>query len=243
MQHKHNPAPPPAIDERIASALGSADRSAAELTALIADAEAAAADADATAERERTAALDPAKLVDTTRAGAALAAANLTRDRMRAAIPRLQQLREQARSREYAARWALKLAEVEKQRDAVAAMLRDRYPALVGEIVAIMQHIAEADAAVHQINSSAPAGAKRLETVERHVRGALVQPDVWIAEQLRLPQLDRKGGPLLAWPPQHQVSVAAAGIAAVCAQAAGGYHPGANWQEVREKEEQRRRVL
>ena len=48
-------------------------------------------------------------------------------------------LREQTRRREYAASWALQFAEVEKQRDAAAALLRDRYQPLVDELVTIMQ--------------------------------------------------------------------------------------------------------
>jgi hypothetical protein len=39
--------------------------------------------------------------------------------------------------------------------------------------------------------------------VEREARGALLQPDVVIASELRLPVFDRHGdGPLYAWPPQ-----------------------------------------
>ena len=68
-----------------------------------------------------------------------------------------------------------------------------------------------------------------------------MQPDVWIAETLRLPHLDRKGGPVLAWPPGDQASAAAAAAVAVAAQAGNYFHPGAHWQDFREKEEERRR--
>jgi len=239
MQQKHTPAPAPAIDERIASALGASNMSSADLSALINAAEAAAADADAAAERERANALDPARVVDAAAVGSALTAANLTRDRMRAAIPRLQQLHDQARSREYAARWALQCAEAERQRDAAAAMLRDRYPALVGEIVTIMRHLAAADAAV---NRGAPDCARRLESVERHVRGELFQPDVSTPEQLRLPVLDRRGGPVFAWPPAHQVSAAAATAAAVAQHvAASTFHPGGSWQDFPDEQDRLRR--
>jgi len=127
MQQTHTHAPKPAIDERIASALGASDMSSADLAALIAEAEQAAADADAAAERERASALDPARVVDAAAAGAALAAANLTRDRMQAAIPRLREQLAITESREYQAEWAIKRAQVEEQRDKAADLLRDHY--------------------------------------------------------------------------------------------------------------------
>jgi hypothetical protein len=44
---------------------------------------------------------------------------------------------------------------------------------------------------------------RRLLKVELTARGVggLLQPDVWIAETLRLPAFSRKTGPVLAWPP------------------------------------------
>ena len=55
-----------------------------------------------------------------------------------------------------------------------------------------------------RINGSAPPGEhRRLRKVELTARGVegLLQPDVWIAEMLRLPIFWRDSGPIYAWPP------------------------------------------
>ena len=101
MQHKQNPAPP-SLEERIASALSASDMSSEDLASLIREANTAAAEADETAEQLSQTALDPGKVIDTAATGAALAAANITRDRLRAAHPRLLKLLSEARSCEYA---------------------------------------------------------------------------------------------------------------------------------------------
>ena len=46
--------------------------------------------------------LDPATVIDAAKVGASVATAELTRDRLRAALPRLQERLKQAREREYA---------------------------------------------------------------------------------------------------------------------------------------------
>jgi len=145
-----------------------------------------------------------------------------------------------ALEREYQADWVLQRNEVEKFRDSVAGLFKEQYPILASNIVQIMMHICQADAAVRQLNAKAPPGARHLETVEVSVRGRLTQPDVWISETLKLPALDRQAGPVYLWPTQKQVSAAATSLAVACAMAAGPAHPGADWHTVRDEEEQRR---
>jgi hypothetical protein len=64
--------------------------------------------------------------------------------------------------------------------------------------------MAECDRECSRINGLAPDGEHgRLLKVELTARGVkgLMQPDVWIAEMLRLPFFWRDSGPIYAWPP------------------------------------------
>jgi hypothetical protein len=92
------------LEERIAATLASDAIKAAAIATLISEAEAAAADADAAAKQAHEAALDPTVVVDTAKVGAVVASATLTRDHLRAALPRLQEQlkRTREREREYA---------------------------------------------------------------------------------------------------------------------------------------------
>ena len=98
------------------------------IAALIPEVEAAAQEADETATKTREEALDPATVIDAAKVGASVATAELTRDRLRAALPRLQEQLKQAREREYADCWLNDYAAVKARRDAVAQQLRERYP-------------------------------------------------------------------------------------------------------------------
>jgi hypothetical protein len=105
---------------------------------------------------------------------------------------------------EYAARWEPDFKRVEAQRDALAAEMRDAYPAAVAQLADIFQRAAECDRECSRINGSAPDGERRrLRGVELAARGVegLLQPDVYLAETLRLPFFWRDSGPIYAWPP------------------------------------------
>ena len=79
----------PSLEEHIATALTATDITSSDLAALIAEVEAAAQAADENAAKARAAALDPAVVIDTAKVGAAVVTAELTRDRLQAALPRL----------------------------------------------------------------------------------------------------------------------------------------------------------
>ena len=194
----------PTLEERIASTLGSDAIKSAAIASLIAEVETAAADADAVAKQAHEAALDPSVVVDAAKVGATVASATLTRDRLHAALPRLQTRHKEKQEEEYVERWREDYAQVKAQRDQVAEMLRERYPLLVNELAALMACITPLDAEITRVNSSAPYGDyPRLRTVELTARNLerLEQPNVSIPLELRLPYLDRKDGPLHAWPP------------------------------------------
>jgi hypothetical protein len=195
----------PTLEQRIAAALTSTDITSSDLATLIAEVEAAAQAAADNATKTREEALDPATVIDAAKVGASLATAELTRDRLRAALPRLQEQLKQAREREYAECWLNDYAAVKARRDAVAQQLRERYPQLAEELVALMTSIAATDNEVDRINVAAPYGDyPRLRGVELTARGLdrLLQPDISITQELRLPNFTRGAGePLLAYPP------------------------------------------
>jgi len=202
----------PTIERRIAGMLSAADAKSDAIAALIIEVEVAAQEADATAIKTREEALDPATVIDAAKVGASLATAELTRDRLRAALPRLQRQLKQAREREYAECWLNDYAAVKARRDAVAQQLRERYPQLVEELVPLMASIAATDKEVERINVAAPYGDyPRLRGVELTARGLdhLLQPDISIVQELRLPCFDRAPGmPLMAYPlPQPNFAV------------------------------------
>jgi hypothetical protein len=72
------------------------------------------------------------------------------------------------------------------------------------QLVSLFQRMAECDRECSRVDLSAPTGdSRRLRGVEKTARGVdiLWQPDVWIAEMLRLPFFWRDKGPIYAWPP------------------------------------------
>jgi hypothetical protein len=105
---------------------------------------------------------------------------------------------------EYFARWEPDFKTVEATRDELAAEMREVYPAAVAQLVDLFHRMTACDRECSRINGLAPPGEhRRLRQVELTARGVdrLLQPDVWIAETLRLPVFPRDTGPILAWPP------------------------------------------
>ena len=192
------------IEQRIAAMLSATDAKSDAIASLIDEVETAAREADETATKAREQALDPAVVVDVVKVGAAVASATLARDRLQAALPRLQQQLKEAREQEYTGQWREDYAAVKAKRDELVAELRERYPQLVDEMVDLMTRMAATDRAVDRVNSAAPYGDHpRLRSVELAARGVdrLTQPDISIPQELRLPNLHPSSGRLFAWPP------------------------------------------
>jgi hypothetical protein len=203
---------PSTLESRIATALTATDIKSSNLATLIAETEAAITTADKTAEEERTKALDPIASPDATKAREAMQAAEFSRDRLRTVLPRLQAKHKEMREQEHAAVWTADYAAVKAKRDAAAEQLRERYPTIVAELVALMADIAATDKEVDRINVAAPYGDyPRLRGVELTARGLdhLLQPDISIVQELRLPCFDPAPGmPLMAYPlPQPNFAV------------------------------------
>jgi hypothetical protein len=191
------------LEERIATAL-SEDIASAHVEALITETEAAIAAADAAAEEERVKALDPIASPDPAKARAAMQDAAFTCERLRNVLPRLHARLKQVVAAEYAAKWEPEYEQVKAVRDALAAEMREVYPRVTEQLVSLFQRMAECDRECSRVDLSAPTGdSRRLRGVEKTARGVdiLWQPDVWIAEMLRLPYFTRNNGQIYAWPP------------------------------------------
>jgi hypothetical protein len=192
------------LEQRISAAL-SEDIASADVATLITDTEAAIAAADAAADAERVKALDPIASPDPAKARAALEDASFTRERLRTVLPRLQTRLKQVVAADYAAKWEPEFKRVEALRDDLAAEMREVYPAVVALLTDLFRRMAECDRECSRVAGTAPPGDnRRLLKVELTARGVkgLLQPDVWIALELRLPYFTRDSGPIYAWPPR-----------------------------------------
>ena len=235
----------PTIESRIAGMLSAADAKSDAIAALITEVEVAAQEADATATKTREEALDPATVIDAAKVGASVATAELTRDRLRAALPRLQEQLKQAREREYAECWLNDYAAVKARRDAVAQQLRERYPQLVEELVTLMTSIAATDKEVDRINVAAPYGDyPRLRGVELTARGLdrlHAARHFHPARAAACRTSTRDDGPLLAYPPPRADLGRRAHVAADILRA-GGIGARNGWKRDRRRREENARL-
>jgi hypothetical protein len=224
----------PTLESKIAAALGAAD--------------AAAQAAAQAADEARAAALDPATVIDATEVGAAVATATLVRDRLQAALLRLRGKDRERVDAEHVAAWREDYAKVKEKRDAMAERLRERYPVIVEELVALMTNIAGVDKEVTSINARAPSGDfPRLRSVELAARNVdrLERPDVSIPRELRLPNLTRAAdGAVHAWPPSQSL-VSPEALAAIVPDGFSGdeWRKAVDERDRRVIEDNRRQIL
>jgi hypothetical protein len=188
---------PPSLEQKLAAALSAAPASA-DLQQLIGEAEVAIATADESAATAREHALDLA--TDPAKAREAVVSAEMRRDRLRHALPKLQQRLQEALADEYAQAWDAKYRLAEAERDRAAERFR-RYPALAAELVELLNTAAAVDRQVSAVNGSAPDGEhRRLKGVELTARDlanfSISQPS--LAQALRLPDWDASEQTL--WP-------------------------------------------
>jgi hypothetical protein len=107
------------LEQRIAVALSDSIKSDA-VAALAQEVEAAAQAAAEDASKAREQALDPGIVVDTAKVGAAVVTAELTRDRLQAALPRLRARYTEVREQEDIAAWKADADELVARRDPLA---------------------------------------------------------------------------------------------------------------------------
>jgi hypothetical protein len=191
------------IEERIAAALSEGVTSS-HLAALIAETEESISLADTTAEAERVKALDPIASPDPVKARAVMENAAFTRDRLCTVLPRLGHRLKEVEAEEYATRWEAEYEKVKIVRDELAAEMREVYPTAVAQLADLFRRAAACDRECSRVDGKAATGElRRLLRVELAARGVegLLQPDVYLAEMLRLPFFWRDSGPIYAWPP------------------------------------------
>ena len=180
-----------AIEERIASTLAAADDvKSADLAALIQEVETAAQAADEAATKAREQALDPAIVVDAAKVGAAVATAELTCDRLQAALPRLQERHKQVRQAEAVAAWKAEAEELEARRKALMIEFRKFYPEMIDRIVDHLYSMRALDNEINHFNYRRPDGSVN----------PLELSTPFFAMDLKIPDPDNRGGQLL-WPP------------------------------------------
>jgi hypothetical protein len=189
------------LEMHIASAL-SGEITSAAVAALIAEIEAAISQADVTAERERTKALDPALSPDARAARETLAAAEFARDRLRTVLPRLEARHQEIAAAEYETQWRADYEELGGKCDALAAELRELYPAFATKIADLFGRIATNDAEISRLHQARPAGTALhlpgAELMARNLAG-FTRGEPSIAKELRLP--DWLNATKMAWPP------------------------------------------
>jgi hypothetical protein len=151
-------------------------------------------------------ALDPTVLVDTEAVSSAVVAAELRRDRLQAALPRLQQRFVKLEAAERYARWMVDYEDIRARRDTLAAELRALYPPLVVKLADLMDRIEAIDSEVKRINATKPIDAdaangdgRGLDLVETVARGGARLNETVIVRDLKLPHWNPGDG--FAWPP------------------------------------------
>ncbi len=224
------------LDAKIANALADANTPAETFLKLFREAENALDAADEAAEKERERSLDPAT-ADPEKAQAMLQKIELGRDRLNAALPKLQARYEQARARERVADWAAEYEQFEQKRDALARELTEVYPAAVEQLVDLFERIMAVDREIDQVNGSAPrSDPRRLKGIELTARELDHFTDINppIARELRLPHPGETSR--LAFPP-HVVNFsvqASEKVARAMAERGAAYGP--DWHSVRQLE-------
>jgi len=178
------------LEQRIAVALSDDIKSDA-IAALIQEVEVAAQAADEKAAEARAAALDPILTVDVAKVGAEVAAAELSRDRLRAAVPRLRTRYTEIRKQEDVAAWKAEAEKLATRRDELRMEFMRILPAEL--IIQIAEHLTamrKFDKAIDALNYRAPddPSVRRLH---------YATPE--LARELRIPNMEKPG--TFLWPP------------------------------------------
>jgi hypothetical protein len=223
----------PTLEQRIAAALTLADITSSDLDKLIAEAEAAAQSADENATKVREQALDPALTIDVAKVGAEVAAAELTRDRLRAALPRLRARYTQARHQEDVTAWKEEAEQLAVRRDELRMEFMRILPA------ELIKQIAEHLTAMHKFDKTINALNYRRPD-DQSVR-ALHCATPELARELKISNTEKPG--TFLWPPPTSYVELLAAIPTdsfIIAEAAKGTYENARYK--RALEDNRRQI-
>jgi hypothetical protein len=198
------------LEHRIAQALSDNDITSHDIAHLLIETEQASIDADKQAIIARDLALDPIASPDTHKARAAIEDANFVCARLRTVMPRLQTKYDKTHRAERYAKWSLEYDRVKIKRDAAAEKLRQLYPKIEAELVALLLDVEATDREVQQINNAEmpfltdgyPRDEQRrlLRSVELEARGIhhYGSYDLQIVKDLKVPNFSEPAK--LAWP-------------------------------------------
>jgi hypothetical protein len=109
--------------------------------------------------KTREEALDPATVVDAAQVGAAVATAELCRDRLQVALPRLQERLKQMRDAEALAAWRAEADELEPRGVALLDGLAEFYPEMANRVANHLGDMRAFDKQVDDLNRRRPNGA------------------------------------------------------------------------------------
>lgn len=199
------------LDDRIAAAFGD-DITSDEVATLTNEASGASRSANEAAEQARARALDPTLSArQVAEARRQMEDAAFARDRLSAAVPRLQQRRKELLAAEEDARRWVAYEKAKAERDRLAEELAHVYPPIAEQIAELVARIETNDQQIEHINARAlPSGAERLQVVElvaRGVPGFSFAPERHvevprITKDLRLPAFEYTGrSQVYMWPP------------------------------------------
>ena len=190
------------LEQRIASSLSADAVTSTVLTRVISDVEAAIVAAENVAKEERAKALDPTVVVDSKEASVAVLTATLSSERLRAALPRLQERLKQVAAVEYLVRWRADFERLRIKRDQLAAEFAETYPALVAKLIDLFQRDKALDIELSRMLQARPAGADGyLDGAEATARGSS-RTGPQLADVVKLP--DFVHSTVMSWPPPQQ---------------------------------------
>jgi hypothetical protein len=224
------------LEQRIVAALGNPNSASDTLIELVREVEQAAAIADQTAADERAKAVDLTQSPDPKAAHERVVEAELRRDRLRGAMPKLRDKLADAIASEARERWSADYRRVRQKRDEAVTLFKtySEHAEAIARVFALAEQV---DREVSRINGSAPDGIHdRLRSVELEARNlerfARDQPE--IAKTLQLP--DFVGSNRMLWPRTSAGSLAAEFAQSMIAPD----HPGPRWGDDDTRQERRR---
>jgi hypothetical protein len=209
---KRPPSEPHALERKISTALAAnAQTTASNLAAWVRETEAAIIAADAAAAREKERAFDPALTPDPVKARQAMEDAQFAANRPRTLRPRLVQRWQEAQSREEAARYSDKCAELQAETEALEQDFDRLYRDCAGRIIGAFQSIREFRSRTSRELGPPPAGVEALRPFDSGI--------VRLLEQTQLYALD---GKTQLWPDRHSGQAAAAFVQSMSVAAQRG---------------------
>jgi hypothetical protein len=231
------------LEQTIMAAIADDTATASGLAELIATTESAIVDADAAAEAARAEMADPIAAPDLRTARAKVEATEFTAARLRSLVPRLMDRHREIVHATERADWLKRFADLEHQRNNLAAELASQYPKLVSQLIELFGRAGALDQQLSRLHQSRPSGCKgQLLSVELTARGlseySRDQPP--LARELRIPDFHESNR--LLYPPRDDEPFAVTVSGAVSSVHSRQRHSG-DWHKALTAENEQRRLL